>query len=67
MFELISAKKRPNWKLRLTCAVVVLALVAALGWLLRITQMPLRSYKGTLPPLSHEQTEVADRLFADVN
>jgi Zn-dependent M28 family amino/carboxypeptidase len=67
MFELISAKKGPNWKLRLTCAVVMLALALALGWLLRITQMPLRSYKGTLPPLSHEQTELADRLFADVN
>jgi Zn-dependent M28 family amino/carboxypeptidase len=28
--------------------------------------MPIHSYKGTLPPLSREQTEVAGRLSADV-
>ena len=31
-----------------------------------MTQMPLRSYRGTLPALSHEQAELAERLSADV-
>ncbi len=66
MFESIGAQG-PNWKLRFVCAAVALALVAGLGWLLRTTQMPLRSYKGPLPQLSPEQSELADRLSADVN
>ena len=62
MFESIGGPKGPNWKLRLVCAVVVLALVTVLVWLLRITQMPLHSFKGPLPPLSREQSDLADRL-----
>jgi hypothetical protein len=45
---------------------VALATVAGLVWLLRMTQMPLQSYKGTLPALSREQSELADRLSANV-
>jgi hypothetical protein len=66
MFESIDAQG-PNWKLRFVCAALALALVAGLGWLLRMTQMPLRSYKGPLPQLSPEQSGLADRLSADVN
>jgi len=67
MFESISVPKGPNWKLRSACAALAVVLVFGLGWLLRMTQMPLRSYEGPLPPLSHEQSELADRLSADVN
>jgi Zn-dependent M28 family amino/carboxypeptidase len=66
MFESIDGPKGPNWKFRFVCAVLVLALVLGFAWLLRMTQMPLRSYKGPLPPLSHEESELADRLSADV-
>lgn len=66
MFESIGGPKGANWKLRIVCAVVVLALVAVLVWLLRITQMPLHSFQGPLPLLSREQSDLADRLSADV-
>jgi hypothetical protein len=67
MFESIGGPTRPNWKLRLTGVVIVLTLVSGMVWLLRMTQMPLRSYLGTLPALSGEQSELAGRLSADVN
>jgi hypothetical protein len=66
MFESIAGPVRPNWKLRLACAAVILTLVSGMVWLLRMTQMPLRSYRGTLPALSGQQAELADRLSADV-
>lgn len=67
MFESVDLASRPNWKLRLTSATIVLVLVAGLIWLLRMTQMPLRSYVGPLPPLTTEQSEIRDRLSSDVN
>ncbi len=67
MFESVDLASRPNWKLRITCATIVLALVAVLAWLLRMTQMPLRSYIGPLSPLTAEQSEIRDRLSSDVN
>jgi len=67
MFESIGAPRGPNWKLRFVCLALVLALLLGLGWLLRMTQMPLRSYKGALPQLLPEQSELADRLSATVN
>jgi Zn-dependent M28 family amino/carboxypeptidase len=66
MFESIGGPQGTNWKLRIVCAALTLALVALLGWLLRITQMPLHSFKGSLPPLSREQSELAERLSEDV-
>jgi hypothetical protein len=67
MFESIGAPKGPNWKLRFLCtAAFALVLLTVLVWLLRMTQMPLRSYKGPLPQLSPEQSELADRLSADM-
>jgi len=59
MFELINTPSRPNWLLRMIAAVVILALGASAVSLWRMTQMPLRSYKGTLPPLSDQQQELA--------
>jgi hypothetical protein len=67
MFESIGSPNRPNWKLRFVCVALALALIWGVSWLLRMTQMPLRSYKGPLPPLSHEQLEISDRLSAEVN
>ena len=67
MFESVDLASRPNWKLRLTNATIVLVLVAILVWLLRMTRMPLRSYVGPLSPLTAEQSEIRDRLSSDVN
>lgn len=66
MFESLSEPKRPNWKLRIVLAALILGVVWGLVWLLRVTQMPLRSYKGPLSALSQEQKELADRLAAHV-
>ncbi len=66
MFESIGGPKGTNWKLRIVCAALTVALVVVLAWLLRMTQMPLRSFKGPLPPLSREQSDLAERLSADV-
>jgi hypothetical protein len=67
MFESIDAPKGPNWRLRFVFASIILALVLGLGWISRMTRMPLRSYRGTLPPVSPQQLELANRLTADVN
>jgi hypothetical protein len=67
MFESVDLASRPNWKLRVTCATIALLLIAALVWLLRMTQMPLRSYAGPLSPLTPEQSEIRDRLSSHVN
>jgi hypothetical protein len=66
MFESVELASRPNWKLRFACAVVVVALVGGILWLLRMTQMPLRSFEGALPPLTRGQSELRDRLSSDV-
>jgi hypothetical protein len=66
MFESTGGPKGPNWKLRFVCVVLALALVWGLAWVLRMTQMPLRSYQGPLPRLSHEESDLAERLSADV-
>jgi hypothetical protein len=66
MFESISGPVRPNWKLRIVGTVLAVTFISVSVWVLRMTQMPLQSYRGPLPPLSHEQSELADRLSADV-
>jgi Peptidase family M28 len=66
MFESASAPVRANWKLRVVFAAFTLILIWAFVWLLRMTQMPLRSYRGARPALSREQADLADRLSADV-
>jgi Zn-dependent M28 family amino/carboxypeptidase len=67
MFESIDARTGPNWKLRFAIAALGLGLAVCLSWLLRMTQMPLKSYVGPLPPLSREQSDLADVLRGDVN
>lgn len=66
MFESMTAPVRANWTLRFVRAAVLIALGFAGVILWRMTQMPLRSFQGDLPPLSAEQTELASRLTADV-
>lgn len=43
-----------------------LALALGFAWLLRVTQMPLRSYQGKLPPLSAQEEQLSKRLSEDV-
>ena len=66
MFESIDSRKNPNWKLRAGCGVLVLALAWGFASLLRMTQMPLQSYRGSLPALSREESDFAERLSTDV-
>jgi Zn-dependent M28 family amino/carboxypeptidase len=66
MFDSLGDRNRPNWKLRAVLAALVLAMVWGCIWLLRVTQMPLKSYMGPLPPISLEQSDLAERLSAHV-
>jgi hypothetical protein len=66
MFESVDLTSRPNWKLRIALAVVGLAIVAACIWLLRMTEMPLRSYAAPLPPLDSQESELRDHLATNV-
>jgi Zn-dependent M28 family amino/carboxypeptidase len=52
--------------LRFVCVALGIALAAGLIWVLRMTQMPLKSYSGPLPPLSSAQLELQSRLSAEV-
>ena len=67
MFESVDLASRPNWKLRMVLAVVVLVIVAAVVWLFRMTGMPLKSYAGPLPPLNSQQSELRDHMAVNVN
>jgi hypothetical protein len=62
MFELILDPTKPNWKLWVACTALVLFLVMGFVWIWRMTQMPLKSYKGRLEPLSKEESHLATRL-----
>jgi Zn-dependent M28 family amino/carboxypeptidase len=66
MFESVSNRTGPNWTLRLVSAALIVSLVASLIWVLRMTQMPLKSYSGPLPPLSNAQSELRGRLSDEV-
>jgi Zn-dependent M28 family amino/carboxypeptidase len=66
MFESLSPPIRPNWMLRIASAALAVALGAGFVSLWRMTQMPLRSYKGPLPPLSEVQSDLAGRLAVHV-
>jgi hypothetical protein len=62
MLEPILDSRKPNWKLRLACTVLAFSLSMGFVWIWRITQMPLKSYKGPLQPLSDEESQLATRL-----
>jgi hypothetical protein len=67
MFESIDTLRGPNWKLRFVAVVVIVAVGAAVVSLWRMTQMPLKSYRGQLPPLSPAQSKLAAQLSAHVS
>jgi Zn-dependent M28 family amino/carboxypeptidase len=67
MFESANRPSAPKWLWLLIFAVIGIALVFALIWILRVTRMPLRSHRGPLPLLSTSQSELAARLAAQVN
>jgi Zn-dependent M28 family amino/carboxypeptidase len=67
MFESVGRSAGPKWIWLLTGIVIALALVAGLLWIMRVTWMPLRSFRGPLPALSHAQSELASRLATHVN
>jgi Zn-dependent M28 family amino/carboxypeptidase len=66
MFESTVA---PNskWRMRILLMLLVLTVVGVLGRFLWITQMPLSSYAGALPPLTSEESELRDHLSAEVS
>ena len=66
MFEMTNAPERPNWILRIAVVAVIVALGVGFVSVWRMTQMPLRSYKGHLPPLTAEQSELEGRLSEHV-
>jgi hypothetical protein len=66
MFESIVTSK-PKWRMRLLLLALALTIFGVFGWLLWITQMPLRTYEGVLPQLTPEEMELRDRLSAEVS
>jgi hypothetical protein len=66
MFEQTGDAVGPNWKFWLVLATIVVALLLILVWLLRMTLMPLKSYKGELAPLTVEETEISNHLSEHV-
>ena len=59
-----SLERRLHWKWRATFAAILV--VAAFMWVLRMMQMPLKSYGGPLPVLTSGQSELRDRLLSSV-
>ena len=66
MFESIRPPTRPNWILRIVILALTVAVATGFVSLWRMTQLPLRPYKGPLPPLTEVQSEVASRLSGHV-
>lgn len=61
-----SLKSASKIRLRVLAILLVFTLSAVLAWFLEITQMPLRSFRGSLPPLTAGQTDLRDHLNRDV-
>jgi hypothetical protein len=66
MFESVSDRRGHNWIFLFACVAIIGALSASLIWILRMTQMPLKSYSQPLPPISNAQLELRDRLSTEV-
>ena len=65
MFE-STVRPRSKWRVRILLMLLALTFTGVLSRFLWMTQMPLRSYAGTLPPLTSEESELRDRLSAEV-
>jgi hypothetical protein len=66
MFE-TTVETKPRWRMRVLLVALALAITGVPGRFLWLTHMPLKTYEGTLPPLTAEESEVRDRLSAEVN
>lgn len=66
MFESVELASRPNWKLRVACAAIGLAIIVAIVSFYRIVGMPLSSFRGALPALNAQESELRDHLSSDV-
>ena len=66
MFESVGDHNRQKWKLRLIAAAAIAAVAWGFVGLWRMTQMPLRSYRGALPVLTPEQAKISSHLSRDV-
>jgi acetylornithine deacetylase/succinyl-diaminopimelate desuccinylase-like protein len=66
MFE-TTVEPNSKWRIRILLVLLALTIVGVLGRFLWMTQMPLRSYAGALPPLTAEESEVRDHLSAEVS
>jgi len=65
MFKLTTGPA-PTWRIRTLFAVLFLLVAFIVIECVRFTWMPLRSYAGALPPLTAEESNLRDRLAADV-
>ena len=66
MFESIATPKGSNWILRVTLFVIACLVMFAVTSLWRIIEMPLKSFKGELPPLTPGQTQTSAELSKHV-
>lgn len=66
MFE-TTVEPNSKWRIRILLVLLALAIAGVLGRFLWMTQMPIRSYAGALPPLTSEESEVRDLLLAEVS
>jgi len=64
--ELLPPTPGSKWRTRILSVLLLLAFSGVLGRLLWMTQMPLKSYSGTLPSLTLDESDLRDRLSADV-
>jgi hypothetical protein len=67
MLEHVRNSAGHGWRLWLVIATLLCTVLAILIWILRMTQMPLQSYTGQLPPLTSDQLETVDHLSRHVN
>jgi hypothetical protein len=61
-----SAAPNSKWRVRILLVLLALTFTGVLSRFLWMTQMPLSSYAGTLPPLTSEESELRDRLSTEV-
>ncbi|HEY2861335.1 MAG TPA: M28 family peptidase [Terracidiphilus sp.] len=57
----------PKWRIRVLLAALACTIAGVVGFFLLLTQMPLRSYHGSLAPLTIEEANLRDQLSVDVN
>lgn len=62
LFDSAASSAPPKWPFRLIGSLLILAALAGCFWIVRMTRMPLSSYRGKLPVLTEEQTLIKQRL-----